>query len=175
MRDANTESLRMIREYVNNLEISWLFSPPYGSHFGGLWEATVKSFKYHYKGYLEKNLVTFEEHTTLATNIESSRLNSRSMCSISVNSRDSVLLTSRYFLVGRSLRSLPPTTAETSTTKTYAQRWTLIVAMRNSFCATWKKEVLHQLIQTNKWKFPQRNLKVRDVVILYEENTPPTY
>ena len=46
---ANSESLRTIREYVNNLEISWSFLPPYGPHFGGLWEAAVKSFKYHYK------------------------------------------------------------------------------------------------------------------------------
>ena len=135
---ANSESLRMIREYVNNLEISWSFSPPYFIPPSSIIFTSIfhTSFKYHYKGYLEKNLVTFEKHTTLATNIESSRLNSRPMCSISVNSRDSVLLTSRYFLVGRSLRSLPPTTAEISTTKTYAQRWTLIVAMRNSFCAT---------------------------------------
>ena len=97
------------------------------------------------------------------------------MCSISVDSRDPVPLTPGHFLVGRPLRSLPPTTDENSTTKNYAERWTLILAMRNSFWATWKKEVLHQLIQTNKWRFPQRNLEVGDVVILHEENTPPSY
>ena len=47
--------------------------------------------------------------------------------------------------------------------------------MRNSFWETWRKEVLHQLIQTNKWRFPQRNLEIGDIVILTDEDTPPAY
>ena len=47
--------------------------------------------------------------------------------------------------------------------------------MSNSIWIAWKKEVLHQLIQTNKWKFPQRNLEVGDVVILKGEDTAPAY
>ena len=35
--------------YVNNLEITWLFSPPHAPHFGRIWEAEVKSLKHHYK------------------------------------------------------------------------------------------------------------------------------
>ena len=38
-----------IREYVNDLGVSWSFAPPHGPHFGGIWEAAVKSFKHHYR------------------------------------------------------------------------------------------------------------------------------
>ena len=47
--------------------------------------------------------------------------------------------------------------------------------MRSGFWKTWRKEVLHQLIQTNKWRFPQKNLKIGDIVILTDEDTPPAY
>ena len=111
---ANSESLRTIREYVNN---------------GGLLEADVRSFKYHHKRVLGETLLTFEEHTLLATIIER-YLNSRPMSFISVDSRD---LTPGHIFVERSLRSLLPTTDKATTTKTHAERWTHILAMRNSF------------------------------------------
>ena len=127
-----SESFREIKEYVTNLEISWFYSPPYGPHFGGIWKASVKSFKYHYRRVLGESALTFEEHSTLATHIESC-LNSHPLCSISLDSRDPIPLTPGHFLIGRPLRNLPPTSNNADTTKTYSQRWTFIMAMRNSF------------------------------------------
>ena len=51
-----------IKEFAGNLGISWSFSPPYGPHFGEIWEAAVKSFKHHYKRVLGETTLTFEEH-----------------------------------------------------------------------------------------------------------------
>ena len=31
-----------VRKYVDNLGISWLFSPPYGPQLSGIWETAVK-------------------------------------------------------------------------------------------------------------------------------------
>lgn len=163
-----------IQQYVNNIEITWSFSPPYGPHFGGIWEAAVKSFKFHYKRVLGETPLTFEEHSTLASQIEGC-LNSRPIAAISTDSRDPMPLTPGHFLIGRPIHSLPPDSDTDDLSKTYANRFTLLLAMRNSFWKTWKKEVLHQLIQYNKWYFPQRNLQVSDIVILKDETTPATY
>ena len=165
-----TESVKSIKEYVNNLEISWEFLPPYGPHFGGLWEAAVKSFNHHYRRVLGHSALTFEEHSTLPTHIES-YLNSRPVFTISLDSGDPIPLTPGHFLVGR--RTLPPAFNTTNTTKTYTQRSNLILAMRNSFWIAWKKEVLHQLIQTNKWKFPKETWKLVTLSSSRAKTPPP--
>ena len=62
--------------------IEWRFNPPAAPHFGGLWEAAVKSTKYHLRRVVGDQHLTFEEMTTLLTQIEAC-LNSRPLQAIS--------------------------------------------------------------------------------------------
>jgi hypothetical protein len=39
---------------------NWKFIPPHGPHFGGLWEAAVKSMKYHLRRTLGAQIATYE-------------------------------------------------------------------------------------------------------------------
>ena len=68
-----------IKNVLRELEISWSFIPPNAPHFGGLWEAAVKSAKYHMTWYFRivgKTHLTFEEMQTTLCEIEAI-LNSR--------------------------------------------------------------------------------------------------
>ncbi|GFU96474.1 integrase catalytic domain-containing protein [Trichonephila clavipes] len=62
--------------FLSQVNIEWYFSPPVSPHFGGLWEAGVKSIKYHLKRAIGNTNLTFEEFSTLLTQVEAI-LNSR--------------------------------------------------------------------------------------------------
>ena len=56
--------------------IQWKFTPERVPHFGGLWEAAVRSMKTHLRRIVAKVKLTFEEFATVLTQIEAC-LNSR--------------------------------------------------------------------------------------------------
>lgn len=59
--------------------VTWHFIPPSSPHFGGLWEAGVKSVKFHLRRVIGATILTFEEMYTVLTQIEAV-LNSRPLC-----------------------------------------------------------------------------------------------
>ncbi|XP_011883969.1 PREDICTED: uncharacterized protein LOC105571107 [Vollenhovia emeryi] len=79
--------------------ITWHFLPPSAPHFGGLWEAGVKSVKYHLRRVLKSNTLTFEEFSTLLCRIEAC-LNSRPLTPIKDTPDDYDTLTPGNFLIG---------------------------------------------------------------------------
>ena len=48
----------------------WVFNPPAAPHFGGIWEAAVKSVKHHLKRVIGETKLTFEEFSTILYQID---------------------------------------------------------------------------------------------------------
>ncbi|XP_029167434.1 uncharacterized protein LOC114937931 [Nylanderia fulva] len=76
-----------IANVLANDGVRWKFNPPSTSHFGGKWEAGVKSVKFHLRRVLDDALLTYEELTTLLVQIEAI-LNSRSLITLSDDPSD---------------------------------------------------------------------------------------
>ena len=64
--DVASPEFQRISGKLASRGMSWDFIPPRASHFGGLWEAAVKSFKFHLRRVLGDSKLTFEEMSTLA-------------------------------------------------------------------------------------------------------------
>ncbi|KAG5865575.1 hypothetical protein JTB14_030778 [Gonioctena quinquepunctata] len=64
------ESDETIKTNLSLDSISWSFISPRAPNFGGLRESGVKSVEYHLKRIVGETSVTFEELTSLATQIE---------------------------------------------------------------------------------------------------------
>ncbi|XP_014205085.1 uncharacterized protein LOC106636989 [Copidosoma floridanum] len=151
--------------------IVWEVIPPRAPHFGRLWEAAVRSFKYHLRRVVSENLLTFEEFSTLAAQIEAS-LNSQPLCPLNSYGEESVALTPGHFLVGSAPLSVLESCSDLGERLTLYRRWNLLTQMRNSFWVRWRKEVLNQFQQRSKYLKKQENLQVGDVVILRNEQSP---
>lgn len=152
--------------------IDFKFLPPASPHQGGLWEAAVKSAKYHLKRTIGDQLLTLEELTTLCTRVEAV-LNSRPLTPLSSDPCDVAALTPGHFLIGRPLVSAPQPYADDDGGLCLSRRWKMVCALANQFWNRWYREYLQQLQPRGKWLARQPGLAVGDLVLVGEERVPP--
>ncbi|GFT86539.1 uncharacterized protein NPIL_644481 [Nephila pilipes] len=79
---------------------------PSALHFGGLWEAAVKSMKFHMKSVIASQILSQEEFSTSLAEIEA-ELNSRLLVAASDDPNDFSVITPGHFLIGSELKSVP--------------------------------------------------------------------
>ncbi|XP_066597118.1 uncharacterized protein [Prorops nasuta] len=159
-----------IQQYTITKRIQWQFTTPLSPHFGGLWEAAVKVFKHHLKRVVGLQLYTYEDFTTLTTEIEAI-MNSRPICSLSSDPNDPIALTPAHFLIGEPLTVLPERDV-TSIPQNRLSSWKLIVQAKQHFWQRWYLEYLHELQQRQKWTQNQENVKVGTIVLLKDKGLP---
>lgn len=157
-------------EQTAMLGTKWHFIPPASPHFGGLWESGIKSTKHHLKKIIGETTLTFEEFNTVLIQVEAC-LNSRPILPISNDLDDNESLTPGHFLIGKPLLSHPePDITNINTT----QRWALVSKMTQRFWKIWSMQYLTNLQQRAKWASPKANNQIGQLVLIREENLPPT-
>ncbi|XP_063979914.1 uncharacterized protein LOC135163938 [Diachasmimorpha longicaudata] len=159
-----------IHAHLTDKGITWRFTPPLSPHFGGLWEAGVKSFKHHLKRICD-DLVTLEQFNTLVIEIEAI-LNSRPLTPISTDPNDLIALTPGNFLTGDSLMSLPePDVKDVPPNR--LSTWEFIQKKQQEFWQRWHKEYINEQNIRHKWDQGSHNIKEGSLVIIREDNLPP--
>ncbi|XP_067206951.1 uncharacterized protein [Linepithema humile] len=133
--------------------IEWSFIPSYSPHLGGLWEAGVKSCKYHLKQVMGNTLFT-------------------TLSPLSSDPSDLQPLTPGHFLVGEPLNSLPENDL-TDVGINRLDRWEKIQHSVQDFWKRWVAEYVSNLQSRVKWKSRQENVKINDLVLLKDDNLPP--
>ncbi|XP_063994291.1 uncharacterized protein LOC135171590 [Diachasmimorpha longicaudata] len=149
----------------------WSFNPPGAPHFGGKWEAAVKSVKYHLARTVRDTTLTFEELSTLLSQIEAV-LNSRPLQSLSEVPDDVSCRTPGHFLIGEAPIALPEPSLEHLNVGRLS-RWQLIQQRLQFFWKQWSTGYLQQLQSISKWHHPSNEIKVGSLVLLYDERFPP--
>ena len=140
-----TETLQSteLKDALCNEGIKWHFIPPRSPHFGGLWEAGVRSVKNHLKRLLGQSFLTFEEYYTVLTQIEAC-LNSRPITYLSDDPTDPLPLTPGHFLIGEALVALPETDVS-STPDNQLIIWDRLQKIKQHFWKRWSVEYLSSL------------------------------
>ena len=165
---ASSECQNAVQSYAFNYQITWHNSPQRAPHFGGLWEAAVKSSKYHLKRIVGQQLLTFEELSTICCNVESF-LNSRPLGPVTSHDLDGLCpLTPSHFLIGRAARAYPK--ERLNHNPTTLQRWDICKKASQDFWDRWSREYLQQLQKATKWHKSTRNYAIGDLVMLTDGN-----
>ncbi|XP_063631344.1 uncharacterized protein LOC134802640 [Cydia splendana] len=160
-----------IAESASNEETYFHFLPAYAPHFGGLWEAGVKSTKHHLTRVLGNSNLTYEQLNTTLVRIEAI-LNSRPLTALSTEPDDLMPLTPGHFLIGRPLTALPAPDYRDHSFN-YLTRYQRVEQLRQHFWTRWSKEYISDLQQRVKWQAAGDSLSQNTLVLLKEDNLPP--
>ena len=154
-------------------DIQWYFNTPHASHMGGVWERQIRTIRRILTSLLNehKDKVTDETIETLFCEVES-MINSRPMTKVSEDPMDEEVITPNQILMLNEARYNPKYYEEFQRSDMYRRRWRAIQHIANKFWKRWVKEYIPLLQKRSKWTAEQENLKVGDVVLIYEENTP---
>ena len=157
--------------FVND-HTGWCFNPPAAPHMGGKWESVVKSLKHHLRRTISETVLTYEEFSTLLTQVEA-MLNSRPLEPLSDDPDDISTLTPAHFLIGQPLSSLPEPSVEHSSISPSA-RWRLIQQQTQRFWTQWSSHYLQRQLSISKWHHPSNEIKVGSLVLITDERFPPS-
>ncbi|XP_058816996.1 uncharacterized protein LOC131680291 [Topomyia yanbarensis] len=157
-------------EYCTISGITFRFIPARSPHFGWLWEAGIKSFKYHFRRMMSCKTFNMDQLLTVVAPIESV-LNSRPLAPLSDSPDDTSALTPGHFLIGEALFSIPePDLCDLGT-----KRLSRLQDMKRSaqdLWRRWSRDYLSQLQQRSKWKKETADVEVGQLVLMKQDNTP---
>lgn len=160
-----------IQPWLVNRAITWHFIPPASPHFGGIWEAGVKSIKYHLKRICGDLSYTYEEWSTTLIEIEGI-LNSRPLCAYTSDKDDLTAITPNHFLNGDISRAIPETDVNINS-KGLPAHLRELIQLKQTFWRQWSSEYLSQLQSRPKWLKTTQNLDIGNLVLIKDERLPP--
>ncbi|XP_077978766.1 uncharacterized protein LOC144434185 [Glandiceps talaboti] len=158
-----------IKGFLLRKEIDWIFNPPSGSHFGGVWERQIRTIRQILSAITKEQQLDDEGLQTLLCEVEHI-INSRPITAVSDDARDPEALTPNMIITMKGA-SLPPSLTEKN--DLYARRrWRQVQYMADIFWKRWTHEYLPSLQQRQKWLETKPNVAVGDIVLIADENTP---
>ena len=150
--------------------IQWIFNPPAGSHFGGIWERQIRSVRKILKSVLKEQVVDDEALQTLFCEVEAI-INDRPITNSSDNSNDLEGLTPNHLLLLKREPLLPPGLFEKDDLYS-RRRWKQVQYLADLFWKRWVREYLPLQQERQKWSQVRQNLKPGDVVMIVDDSAP---
>jgi len=163
------------KEEAEKYQCQWEFNPPHASHFGGIWERSIGSFRRILDAsllILGKRLLSREEFQTYLQEA-ACIINSTPMYEVSSDPNDHLPVTPASLMTLKDNPNPPPLeNYDARDLLAYGtRRWRRVQALSDNFWCRWRGEYLQELQNRQKWTNVKPNLRIGDVVILKVKNT----
>ena len=166
----NAWNKEQIYDHLRLKGIEWSFNPPGASHMGGVWERMVGVVKQVFKAILPGKPLNDDALHTILLEVEA-MVNSRPLTDVVVDSKSDLPLTPNHLL--RINPTIGPPIKLTDKPDVYArQRYRLVQFVADEFWRRWVLEYPRTLFTRRKWQERRENIKVEDVVLIVDSDTP---
>lgn len=172
-KSINEWNQAKINDFAIQNNIKWIFNPPYASHHGAAWERLIRSVRKILMSLTNMQNLDDEGLKTLMCECESI-VNGRPLTTVSCDSTDLNPLTPNHLLLLQS-NNLPPPGVFVKEDLYSRKRWKQIQFLTNCFWKRWTSEYLCLLQQRNKWTTEKQNIKIGDIVLVFDENLPRNF
>ncbi|KAL9873081.1 uncharacterized protein ACN427_014056 [Glossina fuscipes fuscipes] len=152
--------------------IIWKTIPPRSPHFGGLWEAAVKSTKFHLKRILHDAKFNFFEFNTPLIQIEAV-LNSIPITTAPESPNDEPALTPGHFIIGSALKTILDPDLRDVNNVSHLRCYQRLQYYLQQFWDRWSNDYLQTLQNRTKWTKGRMSLAVGDDFVVEKDNLPP--
>ena len=159
---------RMLRSFLSDKRVNWVFNPPHSSHMGGVWERMIGVVRRILDALLlnSKNLT----HDVLATFMAEvcAIVNARPIVPVSSDSEVSEIL-SPSALLTQKLNPPSSFNENLSLKDIYRAEWKRVQVLSDQFWCRWRSEYLTMFQSRRKWLKETQDLKKGDVVLMKDE------
>ena len=151
----------VVKQMLMKQNIKWIFNPPAGSHFGGVWERQIRTVRKvltqlsHEFG----EQLNEESFRTLMCEVEAI-VNSRPLTMVSTDPNDMNALTPSHLLTMKSNVILPPPGIFQRADVYMRKRWRRVQYLANLFWTRWKREYFFTLQTSQKWNQPKATYRL---------------
>ena len=163
-------SQKQIKNFMLRNEIKWIFNTPNAPHHGGVWERQIQSIKKTLTAVSGVKLLTMnDEMLTSFLCLVESIINDRPLTHNPDDPRDNEALTPNHLLL---LRAGPRALGFFEGTDLYRRQWRQVQWLASIFWKRWLREYVPNLQIRGKCGQSVQNIKVDDLVLLVDEQTP---
>ena len=172
-QNENTMKLGDVKVGAEANGCRWEMTPPYASHFAGVWERKVSAVKSVLYNVIAMNPSVHFSREEFGTWLQeaASIVNSTPYAEVSEDPNDPLPISPQNLLTLRESNDSNLEKVDPGDVHAYGRlRWKRVQVLADEFWRKWKADYLQNLQSRNKWHRPSPNLKVDDVVLLRQES-----
>ena len=167
----NVADIERIQNYISSAHnISWVLNPARASNYGGIFERKIGCLKSVFNATLKLmglHILSREEFSTFIQEAVST-VNSTPLWSVSTDPNDPAPLCPANLLTLKD-HPHPPSLENFSEEDLYhsgKKRWKRVLYLSEQFWLRWKKYYLLELQERNRWRKPNHDIKVGDLILI---------